>query len=289
MNPFTLTGPQFLLFYVAFAVATVWVVTRMRKSAEGGDPMRVSLTDPYAIAYLRGGPNEALRVASVALVDRGLLVPSDKTLQTKKGAHAQNHLEATLLEKFRNSGAATSIFTDKSLEAATEPVRSSLVDLGLFPGPAENAARTRVFVLGLGVLWAVSGARLLQAFSRGRHNVAFLVILSVFAAIALAAAAFPRRTERGDRLLADIRTLFSGLKGRASSLRPHAGSSEVALLAAVFGVGLLPATGFDWAKKLFPKASSAGTTSSSCGSSCGSSSGSSCGGGCGGGCGGCGG
>lgn len=289
MNPFALAGPQFLLFYLAFTAATAFVLARVRRSAEAGEPGRVSLTDPYAIAYLRGGPNEGLRVASVSLADRGLLVASGTTLEAKKDAHSRNPLEAALLAKFHEFGAASAIFTDKALLAATEQIRASLTGLGLLPSPADNRARVRMYLIALGVLWAVAGARFLQALSRGRRNVGFLVILAIFAAIAAAVAAFPRRTARGDRLLADIRTLFSGLKGRAASLRPHASSSEVALLAAVFGVGLLPTAGFDWTRKLFPKSSSSSGGSSACGSSCGSSGGSSCGGGCGGGCGGCGG
>lgn len=298
MNPFDLAGPPFLLFYVVFAIATVWILGRVRRASEDGDPGRVSLTDPYAIAYLRGGSNEVLRVASVALADRGLLVPSSTTLETRKDAHAKHPLEAALLEKYREFGAATAIFTDKGLAAATEPLRASLTDLGLLPGHRENQSRARLFALGLAILLTVSGARLVQASSRGQRNVVFLIVLSIFAAIAASAAAFPRRTAKGDRLLDDLRTLFSGLRERAPSLRAHAASPEVALLAAVFGVGLLPAGDFGWIRKAFPKSSYASeSASSSCGSGCGSSSGSSsgsscgssCGGGCGGGCGGCGG
>ena len=159
MNPFSLTGPQFLLFYAALVFATLFVLARVRRSSESGDPGRVSLTDPYLIAYLRGGPNEALRVASVALADRGHLVADGTTLQAKENTRSQNPLEVALLTKFREFGAATSIFTDKTLAAATEPLRDSLAGLGLLPGPADNRARFRLYLLALAVLWAVSGAR----------------------------------------------------------------------------------------------------------------------------------
>ena len=170
MNPFALAGPQFLLFYLAFTAATAFVLARVRRSAEAGEPGRVSLTDPYAIAYLRGGPNEALRVASVSLADRGLLVASGTTLEAKKDAHSRNPLEAALLAKFHEFGAASAIFTDKALLAATEPIRASLTGLGLLPSPADNRARVRMYLIALGVLWAVAGARFLQALSRGRQE-----------------------------------------------------------------------------------------------------------------------
>ena len=98
----------------------------------------------------------------------------------------------------------------------------------------------------------------------------------------------PRVTAKGEALLKHMRMLFGNLKDRASSLRPSSSPNELALLAAVFGIGAIPLSAFPYAQKLYPKAAT--SSASSCGSSCGSSSGSSCGGGgCGGGCGGCGG
>ena len=285
MNPFELSGPPFLLFFAALVAATTAAVAAYRRSSEAGDA-RVPLTDPYAIAYLRGGPNEALRVATVALVDRGLLLPSGETLTAGKHAQSGNAVEAAILDKFRPFGQAAAVFSDPAVVDATEPIKSSLQGLGLLPGPAQNAKRATAFFAGLAVVWGVAGERFIQALSHGRRNLGFLVVLAILSVVILAGAAFRRRTASGERLVQELRTLFSGLKDRAGSVRAHKGSAEVALLAAVFGVGLLPADDFGYIRTLYPKAASGGGSGSySSGSSCGPS----CGGGCGGGCGGCGG
>jgi hypothetical protein len=127
------------------------------------------------------------------------------------------------------------------------------------------------------------------ALNRGRTNIGFLILMVVALVIAAGVVSRPRRTRSGDLLLEDMRTLFSGLSGRANTLSPGGASNEVAFLAALFGVQALPLAAFPFARQLGkraqPSASSCSTFISSCGSS---SCGSSCGGGCGGGCGGCG-
>ena len=72
MNPFDLPGPQFLAFYTALGVGVTLLLHLLRWAAESGKPLKVNFSDPYLIAYLRGGENEALRVATVSLIDRGL-------------------------------------------------------------------------------------------------------------------------------------------------------------------------------------------------------------------------
>jgi uncharacterized membrane protein YgcG len=133
--------------------------------------------------------------------------------------------------------------------------------------------------------------KIVVALSGGHTNIQFLIILTVAFGFAAYAISRPRLTAKGEALLDNLRMLFGNLKDRALSIRPSSSPNELALLAAVFGIGAIPASAFPYAKKLYPKAASSGSTFvSSCGSSCGSSSGSSCGGGgCGGGCGGCGG
>jgi hypothetical protein len=93
-------------------------------------------------------------------------------------------------------------------------------------------------------------------------------------------------------MMADLNQLFKRLKGRAYTLSAGGKTNEAALLAAVFGLSALPATGFPFISTLYPaknksdsNSSGCGSSSSSCSSSSSScSSGSSCGGG--GGCGG---
>lgn len=72
-SPLDLPGPDFLGFYLVTSVIGLLLLYVVRSSLEGGRAPRVDASDPYRIAYLRGGPNEALRVATIMLLDRRLL------------------------------------------------------------------------------------------------------------------------------------------------------------------------------------------------------------------------
>jgi uncharacterized protein (TIGR04222 family) len=80
VNPFELHGPEFLVFYAAFAAFVIICLIFWRRAAESGDAPVMNLADPYLIAYLRGGEREALAVALVSLIDRGLLVVKGQRL-----------------------------------------------------------------------------------------------------------------------------------------------------------------------------------------------------------------
>jgi hypothetical protein len=43
----------------------------LRHAGEPAETTKVNLSDPYLIAFLRGGKNEVLRVVTMSLVDRG--------------------------------------------------------------------------------------------------------------------------------------------------------------------------------------------------------------------------
>jgi uncharacterized protein (TIGR04222 family) len=294
MNPFNLPGPQFLVFYMGLGLLALAALALSRQLFEAGEGTRVSLSDPYLIAYLRGGRNEALRVATVSLVDRGLLSVDGNSLKATDPAAARlvrRPIEKAMLARFELAAAADSVFTDPQLEESTDELRRGLERAGLIPDAATRRARQGRAVLAIGLLGSVAVVKLFVALARGRHNVGFLIGLAVLFAVAAWAVAHRPRTARGDALLADLRTLFGGLKERAATLRSGGATAEAVLLAAVFGLGALPSLEYAYARALYPRMASGGSAScgSSCGSSCssGSSCGSSCGGG--GGCGGCGG
>jgi hypothetical protein len=72
-SPFDLRGPEFLLFYLLFGACVLAALFLLRYTGEATDPPQLNLSDPYLIAFLRGGRNETLRVATVSLIDRGFL------------------------------------------------------------------------------------------------------------------------------------------------------------------------------------------------------------------------
>jgi uncharacterized protein (TIGR04222 family) len=312
MNPFELRGPEFLLFYFCFSLAVIVAIVLLRRRAESGGSPRIDIGDPYLIAYLRGGEDEALRVAVVSLVDRGMLVTGGHIIRRADhvtGDMAPRPIERAVLGKFGLRGDVASVLKGKNLKFVFRSYQDTLERAGLLPDGATRGARLKRLLLGLAALGIVGVIKIQIGLSLERP-VGFLVVMMIVAIGAAAAFSFPRLTARGKATLEDITNLYSGLRTQINSFSPGGGSAELAMFAAVFGVTALAATHFAYAEDLFRRKSretsafsSWGTSaSSSCGSSdggsssCGSSDGgsSSCGssdggGGCGGGgCGGCG-
>ena len=292
MNPFDLTGPQFLLFYLVLSALVIIALAFLRRSAESPSTPRIDLSDPYLIAYLRGGEPEALRVATVSLIDRKLLVATGtqiKRADNASTASVRRPIEKELLRKFQHENEAKSIFEDHGLLATCKPYEQTLKAARLLPN--ESMERGRMTRLGVAcfILGGIAVAKILIALERGHTNIWFLVILMGVAIFLAVKFSFPRLTESGKAMLADLQNLYSGLKDRALFLQPGGATIEPMMLAAVFGVAALEGANFSFTKILFPRASK-DLSSTSCSAACGSSCGSSCGGGgCGGGCGGCGG
>jgi uncharacterized protein (TIGR04222 family) len=300
MNPFDLRGPEFLLFYFLLSVIVITTLVLIRRVTEAAGAPRLDLADPYLIAYLRGGENEAVVVALVALIDRGLLIFDGTRIERAQHVtpdSVRRPLERALIEKFETPDEASSIFNDITLKMACDQYQDTLKKESLLPDDSTAQARTLRFIAAFFILGVVGGLKIYVALERGRTNVVFLLILMIVAIAIAAKLSSPRLTARGAAMLADVQTLYSGLKERAALIRPGGATIEALMLAATFGVGALAGDAFAYTKVLFPRAKSMATGSSygsSCGSSCSSSSGGSCGsscggGGCGGGCGGCGG
>jgi uncharacterized protein (TIGR04222 family) len=288
VNPFDLRGPEFLVFYLAVGLVTLGIVWLLRRTNESDSTVSPLLNDYLEIAYLRGGANEALRVATMNLINRGLIdVESrDRLHALDPRAQVSKASERAILDKFRVPQAATQIFSDKTLRrTVTEECEPTLERMGLVPDAQRQTVRAILVFAGASLLTSVAIIKILVALSRGRSNIGLLIVEAAVFCVLLYKATTPFRTPAGDALLADLRTLFAGLRERGGSLVQGVDTQDFALLMAVFGMAALPPVfSFD---RLFPRATS---SSSSCGSGCGTSSGgSSCGGGgCGGGCGGCG-
>jgi uncharacterized protein (TIGR04222 family) len=285
MNPFDLSGPSFLVFYICVALIVVIALKLVIDGAEGGAPPALPLSDPYQIAWLRGGTPEAARIAVLSLTDRGLLAVSGDNLVNS--SHAQpvvrEPIESAILARCRPFGtAATAVLGDPGVERACAPYRARLERLQLMPDAAMRAQRYRAFTIASAILFGIALAKIVIAFGRNRYNVGFLLILTAIALGLVWLLVHRPRTHLGNRMLKDLKRLFRALRQRAATIRAGAMTSDAMLLAAVFGISALPATGFADFLRVYKKAASSG---GGCGSSCGSG----CGGGGGGGCGGCGG
>jgi len=288
-NPFDWRGPEFLVFYVILGIVVIAAIAVLRRRSEPAVAIAAPLTDYLKIAYLRGGPDEALRVATMSLLDRGLIEVVDqhhvRAASAKMPAGLQ-HTEERLLETCRNSTRASGIVDDTSLKitVATE-CEGHLVRAGLLPDDTVKADRQLLLMAGMGVLGLVALIKIAIALGRGRTNIGFLIVAAAVFGYVLFRIASPFRTLAGEAMLADLRQLFMALRNRLWSIGTPSEVQELALVAAVFGIGALPGRG-SISETLFRKpqresSSSCGSSGSSCGSSCG-------GGGCGGGCGGCG-
>ena len=286
MWPFELRGPEFLALYAIVCTIVTVAVFLLRHSAEAFDAPRINLSDPYLIAFLRGGKNETLRVATISLVDRGLLTASKKSLEAKEEAlgKTSSPLEQKIVRYFTPSGDATSLFKLSDADPEMRHYENELTRLGLLTDIDQKEAQLLRLAVALLVVLALAIIKIVVALNTGHRNIGFLIVLAIVFTIVIVSISRPRRTRAGERMIADLRTLFGSLKDRSSNLQNGASPAEFALMAAVFGMSAVPQ-----AKELFPRAAAA--SGSSCGSTCGSSSSGGDGGGGdgGGGCGGCGG
>jgi uncharacterized protein (TIGR04222 family) len=293
MNPFDLPGPQFLVFYTLFGCAVIAALYFAQGISESETVPKINYSDPYLLAYLRGAEKEAIRVATISLIDRGLLRVDDQRLSATNAAAVElvhRPIEKAILQRTRVTSDIASTIESASLKAACKEYKDKLQQLRLIPDQAISSKRLNRLLIALVLLLGVAFIKIVIATMRGRQNIWFLIMLSgVFAYIAIQKYD-PFRTALGDAMLADLRSLFSPLKNRAGMITPGGASGEAALLMALFGINALPHTSFPIIKEFEGKKRLSSTTcgSSGCGSSSSCSSGSSCGGG-GSGCGGCGG
>lgn len=285
----TLPGPQFLFVFVALCLAvhvSVTIVIRMGEAGSSGDRR---LRDPYLIAYLRGDVDETIRVATLALLLRGLLKVNDsefRTVDPSEIDRADVPIEKALLTACREGASPAQILHNTAAKAAADQYYNGLIDAGLIPDETAASWRRRTVLIGIAVVVTVAAAKIGVALSTGHTNIELLVVLAGVAAVLLFSKLKERLTGRGRVALRELSTLFGSLRKRRHTL-PASAIPEATLLAAVFGVYVPPGMAQGAWEKMFPPpaSSSSGNDSSSSSSGCGSSGG--CGGG-GGGCGGCG-
>jgi uncharacterized protein (TIGR04222 family) len=290
MNPLDLPGPSFLWFYAVYAAV---VLLLLRWVQRAGDEAQVSLleaSDPYRIAYLRGGSAEAARVATLSLLDRELLTGDESgtlTARRKAATGVRRPIEEAVVSCFRGSLPATASVSDPAVRAACETYRTQLERGGFLPDDQARNARRLRFIAALLLLGGMAGAKIVVALSRGRFNIGFLIALCVVAIFLGYMACFPRQTAKGQAALANLQKMFASLKARAAEIRPGGAATDLAMLAAVFGFGAIPAVLAGQYPAMLMRGGQGSDGWSSCGtSSCSGDSSCGCGGCGGGGCGG---
>src|SRR4030095_11590605 len=117
-NPFKLTGPEFLVVYAVLGVAVLAGLHLLRRFAESGPVPRIDYSDPYLLAYLRGGELETMRVTVVSLIDRGLLHLSGGylTLTNDKGIElVRRPVEAAVLRRAQAASSLRGFFDRRAI------------------------------------------------------------------------------------------------------------------------------------------------------------------------------
>ncbi len=284
MNPFDLYGPQFLAFYAVLLLASGAVIYLFWRTLGQAENFRRPMTDPYLIAYLRGGSKEAVKVAAASLTHRRAAKVSGDTITSEAGqsALATNQLEKTILEDCISGATLRELADGRASDVAEKLFHQRLVNEHLILSDGDKQKALLVKMVVIGTLLAVAIIKTLIALQRGRHNVMFLVILATIGVFAHAKLTL-WYTPNGSTALKDLKTLFGRLKSRTSQLAHPSQNHQFSFLIAVFGVAALSASEYLFLSAFKPKKGSNSGCGTSCGSSCGSSG---CGGG---GCGGCGG
>jgi uncharacterized protein (TIGR04222 family) len=284
-----LPGPTFLVVFTLATIAALllgYQACRWWETRQYND--RMLPTDPYEIAMLRGGAVEALKVAVLSLIDRGLVKHEKDMLtadQSKTRGEMRNPVERLVLGALR---------TPTSPAALSNAANIRVVHNALAPAlRARNLLRNETIVTGRALILAAAAAfpaflaigKFIVAAQERRFNTGFLTILSILAVLGFWVLLGRERTGAGSAALESLRQLMGRLRDRTSQFRTGRNTNELAMLAAVFSLAAIPSGLAPYATGLDTRMRAPGGSDSSSGSGCG---GGGDGGG-GGGCGGCGG
>jgi uncharacterized protein (TIGR04222 family) len=291
MNPFDLSGPQFLLLYfVVFVIGLVLAVRLRRRLRTPVDPPpeRPRLS-PYKVAYLAGGPVLAVNAAIARLVQGGLLEvdSSTGTLSRSGDLPAKpDPLEQRIFDCARENIAVKDLRLATADETAK--IRERLEDKGLLVNESEaGKARWLPVLLLFGV--ALFGlTKIFIGLDRGKPVGWLVVFCAVTGLVALAG--FARRvfrSQRGDGVLDELKRDHAALQATACAKPEALPLNDFALAVGLFGLGILAAGPLANLRKTLtpPGGGNYSDTGGGCGGGCGGGGGG-CGGGGGGGCGG---
>lgn len=295
VNPFDWSGPWFLLAYLIFGLLVYYGARELLIRIELRNPhAQLSLADdPYRIAFLRGGALEAVKIAAIVLVDRGLLRADGPLLETASAdslRFASHDIERDVLRLYLGrQGHSKELAAQADMLPACRAYQETLTQQELLVGPPLLRRRERITWVAHWLLLTVAAVKAVIAISRQHYNLLFLAVLLAIFLLMLRGLRTQASSWSAQRLLTDLRMLFGRLNMRASRLQAGSNSGDMALLAAIFGMGALPPSVYAYVTQLYPVPrqngggdSSSGSSGDSGGGSSGGGDGSSCGSGCGG-------
>ena len=211
-SPFDLRGPPFLAFYAGMCLATISILPIARGLLENGEPPRLPLNDPFVLAYLRGGPAETLRTATLGLFDRNFLRhEGDGALGATQEAKdfVGTDLERACLSFFTPFDTSSNLLRDADCLARCAAYREVLEPLGLVPRASQRRVRHILLALVLLGLGGATFEKVSIALATGHRNIGFLLIETAVAMVLAVKVHNHVRTASGDALLRDMRGLFA--------------------------------------------------------------------------------
>ncbi|HSK78576.1 MAG TPA: TIGR04222 domain-containing membrane protein [Thermoanaerobaculia bacterium] len=257
MNPLDMTGPEFLRFYLAWGLGGLLLAWGLRtfwlnKIESPADARRWNPgyypedSEAYAIALLRGGRKEAVRILMGRLASLGLVAVHRNKLRRIPNREKERRLlsiESTALHAVSHGGPAST--AEAEIESAVEPELEALeLDLerqGLVP--SASGRRSFRILQGLALL-AVCGlglAKLAVAVGRERPNIGFLLILlGIYTVAALLVLKPPRLTPAGRGYLEWLQESHAELMRQIANKKGEQ-EVDIAMAAGIFGLAAVPA------------------------------------------------
>src|SRR5690349_12416424 len=210
MNPFDWNGPEFIGFYLVLGAVSYWFLRFYVSYRERQAPIpKLKMSDPFQIAFLRGGENEAIRIASLSLIDRRLLriidasskEPKLETVNPRDINLGKTRIERALLKLYRVAQESSTAFSDPECKASCGSYQELLGEHRL----VRNAEIVQERAVSIGLiallLLGVAALKIYLTLERGRENIAFLIILAVVTVYILILLIWRHRTGLGDRML----------------------------------------------------------------------------------------
>jgi uncharacterized protein (TIGR04222 family) len=235
-------------FLVALSlVGLFWLAQYLDDCGIGADTASLRTfvaSDPCLVACLRGGSGNAIRVAVISLLERGLLVTCNhelRAVQREAARQASSPLDKAILGVAATATHASHLFDDPVVIAEADGLRAELRNKKLMPTRGMYHKR-----IGKALMIALicGGASPVAFFVLTEHQNWYSALCVVFIFIGALFAIFRiglrRRTALGDRVLRGIEAEFATLRARRRSLKYNSQAEEVAFYAAVFGIGVLP-------------------------------------------------
>ena len=298
-------GPEFLAAY-----ATVWVaffviclIVRHQTDQVSSHTPVIPETDPdpYKIAYLRGGANEVLRLATLELYSQGLLQKEvGKTLGIVQW---QRKLDVELpktLSPFAKQAADFFSVARKPTDIFGSNVASQFVSEferwdewieqeGFRIAPSQQSI-LNLFSIGSALLFFLAGlTKIVSATLRHLDNICDAVLMMVIGSVGLLFTRSHRRfNARGRQYLSGVQLINAQYRHAVRDLSGESNTNAIAvgrdqqasmiplMAVGIFGVAALNGSPFQDFRKTYLRAE---TTGGGCGSGCAGASVASCGGG----------